>query len=257
MNMTLPQLERPTAAVEQTSTVLAVRARGLRLDGSRGTVYGPVDLDIPSGSLTLLSGKAGSGKTSLLLTLVGRMRADRNCELSVLGRSLPRHARWVQEHTGAVGFKGLDDLDEEVTVAATIRERRAWLAPWYRLITTPGDAQVAEVCAEVFADDPVPAAASLVHELDEDANLRLRIALAMLSRPELIVVDDIDQLHDTAGRARVWQSLRRLTERGVTVVVAASGASELLHLAAPTVDRPVMPTLIPLDPPAQLAEGPR
>jgi ABC-type multidrug transport system, ATPase component len=218
------------AAAAPTTTEPAVVATAVQLDGRRGRVFGPVDLAIQPGTLTLITGRAGSGKTSLLLTLVGRMKPNRGSALTVLGRRLPARALGVQRRSAAVGVHGLDDLDEEVTVGATVREREAWLAPWYRIVRTPHDARVAEVCAPVFGDSPPPRARQLVHELDEADNLLLRIALAMLSRPELLVVDDIDALHDTDSRRRVWEALHGLADAGLTVVVSAATASELSRL---------------------------
>jgi ABC-type multidrug transport system ATPase subunit len=211
-------------------TSSAVKAAQLQLDGKRGRIYGPVDLDLATGSLNLITGKAGSGRTSLLLTLVGRMKPNRGSDLVVLGRPLPAHASSVQHRSAAVGVHGLDDLDEEVTVGASVREREAWLAPWYQIVRNPSDAHVAEVCTPVFGDSPKPRAKEFVHELDEADNLLLRIALAMLNEPELLVVDDIDSLHDTDGRRRVWQSLHTISSSGVTVIVAASSATELGRL---------------------------
>jgi ABC-type multidrug transport system ATPase subunit len=208
----------------------AVRASRLQLDGKRGRIYGPVDLDIAAGTLNLVTGGAGSGKTSLLLTLVGRMRPNRGSDLVVLGRPLPARAAGVQRRSAAVGIHGLDDLDEEVTVAAAVREREAWLARWYRIIRTPDDDRVAEVCANVFGRNDVPRAKQLIHQLDETSNLQLRLALAMLSDPQLVVVDDIDALHDTDSRRLVWESLRSLTEQGVTVIASASTDRELSRL---------------------------
>ena len=215
----------PTGATTAPEPV--VRATALQLDGRRGRVFGPVDLELAPGTLTLVTGRAGSGKTSLLLTLVGRLRPNRGSDLVVLGRPLPARAAGVQRRSAAVGVHGLDDLDEEVTVAATIREREAWLAPWYRIVRPPDDERVAQVCAEVFGRNPVPRGRQLIHELDEAANLQLRLALALLSDPQLVVVDDIDALHDTGSRRLVWESLRALTRRGVTVVTAAAAAGEL------------------------------
>lgn len=205
---------------------LAVRARDLRLDGKRGRIYGPIDLDLTPGSLTVLTGRAGTGKTSLLLSLAGRMKPSAG-ELTVLGYELPRRVRSVQHRTSAMGIAGLDDLDEEVSVGACVRERQAWLALPWKIVRSPDDATVAQVCAPAFGDLPVPAAADIVHELPEAGNLLLRIALALLSDPQLIVVDEIDQLHDLGERDLIWQRLEAIAASGVTVVAACSGAAEL------------------------------
>lgn len=221
--------EAPRRSAETTIDP-AVQAHALQLDGKRGRIFGPVDLELAPGSITLVTGRAGSGKTSLLLTLVARMKPNRGSDLTVLGRKLPAGRRSVQLRSAAVGVHGLDDLDEEVTVGATLREREAWLAPWYRLVRTPDDARVAEVCAPVFGDLPAPTAKTLIHQLHEADNLLFRLTLAMLSKPELIVVDDIDSLHDTDGRRRVWECLHGIADTGVTVVVAAAAAGELSRL---------------------------
>lgn len=222
--------QKAVAPSAPTAQPAAVWASGLQLDGKRGRIYGPVDLDIPPGTVNLVTGNAGSGKTSLLLTLVGRMRPNRGAELVVLGRRLPARATGVQRRSAAVGVHGLDDLDEEVTVAAAVREREAWLAPWYQIVRTPADDRIAEVCTNVFGRNDLPGAKLLIHQLDETSNLQLRLAMAMLSDPQLVVVDDIDALHDTDARRLVWESLRTLAERGVTVIASASTDRELSRL---------------------------
>ena len=52
----------------------AVVARGIAMTGRWGTIFGPLDLDIPAGGVTVLVGPEGLGCTALLLTLAGRMR---------------------------------------------------------------------------------------------------------------------------------------------------------------------------------------
>ena len=106
---------------------------------------------------------------------------------------------------------------------------------------------MAEVCAPVFGDSPAPKAKQLIHELDEADNLLLRIALAMLSKPELLVVDDIDALHDTDSRRRVWEALHGLADAGLTIVVSAATSGELSRLGWA-----VLPTHVRLpEPPAR------
>ena len=62
----------------------AVVARGIRVSGPWGPVYGPIDLTIPAGGLNVLVCPAGSGRTALMMTLAGRMKPTSG-ELTVAG----------------------------------------------------------------------------------------------------------------------------------------------------------------------------
>ncbi len=220
-------MSEPTRSVAAAD--LAISARALTKKGGRGPVFGPIDLDIAHNGITLITGPDGSGKTSLLLALVGRLRPSSGT-LTVLGHKLPRGRNAVQHASSAVGILGLDDLDEAVTVAATLRERKAWLAPWYSIVREPRDAETAELLSLAFGDLDAPTAKTRIHELDEAQNLLLRLALALMSKPQILVVDQIDQLHELEARDAVWQRLRAISETGVTVIVSATNPREATRL---------------------------
>lgn len=204
----------------------AVTAFGLQLHGDRGPVYGPVDLEIDTGTLTLVQGPQGAGRTSLLLTLAGRMVPDPSSVLVVLGHRLPAQRTLAQREVALAGFTGIDELDDSVTVGDHVRERLAWLAPWYRRAPRADQTVVDRVLAPVVGDLPVPAAGTVVWHLDEVEALLLRIALAMAQQPRLLVVDDVDQVHDRARRRTVWDRLDAIAGTGVTVVASCADPVE-------------------------------
>ena len=51
------------------ATAVHHAARGLGLRTSAGWVYRGIDLEVPAGSLAVVTGPARSGKTALLLTV--------------------------------------------------------------------------------------------------------------------------------------------------------------------------------------------
>ncbi len=205
----------------------AVDARDLALHGRRGVVYGPVDMAIDRGTLTVLHGPQGGGRTSLLLTLAGRMVPDRDSRLTVLGHRLPAERRSVQAVAALAGFTGIDELDESVTVGALLRERLGWLAPWYRRTPAVTASVTTHWLAPAFGDRAVPAPGTLVWDLDEVDELLLRIGLALVQRPQLLVVDDVDQVHDDERRQLVWSRLEALAADGLTVVASCASADEV------------------------------
>lgn len=202
------------------------RANDLALESKRGPVYGPLDLRIQDG-LTVLHAPSGSGRTSLLLTLAGRMKPSAGT-LETLGRELPRGARRVQRESGIAGFAGIDELEESVTVGAAVRERAAWISPWWAFVRRPDEAALRAVLGPVFGETPLPAPDTVIWELDEAQTALLRIALAMMSEPRLLCFDGLDELASPAARAAVWRSLDAIARAGTAVVVSAATADPRL-----------------------------
>ena len=197
-----------------------ITADGLSLSAARGGVYGPLSFDVPD-PLSVFCGPVGSGRTSVLLTLSGRMRAGSGT-LNVLGHDLPGDARAVQKQTAIAGFEGIDDLEPGVTVGQAVRERMAWLAPWWTFVPKATDRQVARVCKTHFGAVEVPEAATVIWNLGEAERFLLRISLAMLSEPKILFVDDIEQVHNESARRQVWETLAAIATAGTAVVVGAA-----------------------------------
>jgi ABC-type branched-subunit amino acid transport system ATPase component len=140
----------------------------------------------------------------------------------VLGHELPRRARPVQRATAIAGFQGIDALEESVTVGAAIRERAAWLAPWWTIIRRTDDAELRRVLGPVFGEVALPAVDTVIWDLDEVQTVLLRIALAMMSEPEVLFIDQVEQLQSPAARRVLWQRLDAITRSGTAVVASAA-----------------------------------
>lgn len=223
----------PEEAKEPEEKPVAVTARGISMTGPWGRVFGPLDLDIEVGGVTVLVGPPGSGRTALLMNLAGRMKPSTGT-IAVLGR---RKARDIFGVCALAGIEQLDAIFESVTVRDLITEQLRWDTPWYRLVRRAGEAERDAVCRPVFGDLPVPRLHEYVEQLDELTGLLLRIALANTARPPLLVVGSIDQVTSDHDRAALIGRLVALGEQQTVITASAnevpegSGVAAQLHVA--------------------------
>lgn len=210
-------------------TVIELSGAGVR--AARGQVFGPLEAESNS-PITVVVGARGSGRTSLLLSLSGRMRLSEG-SLEVLGDDTATRAGLarVRRRSGIAGFEAIDALERSVTVGDTLRERLAWAMPWWRRTPKISAALAEELLAEAFGEYEQPNPETLVRDLDPATEMLLRIALALLETPDLLCVDDLDALHNPAERALVAERLRHIAASGVRIIAATSDPADADLLA--------------------------
>ncbi|CAM3047908.1 ATP-binding cassette domain-containing protein [Prescottella defluvii] len=187
-----------------------VSARGIELKGPWGHVFGPLDLDIEAGGVTVIAGQTGAARTALLMALCGRMRLTRG-SLTVLGfRDNPNK---VFTRSAIACFDELDGVSPSVTVQDLVTEQLRWTSPWYKLVPRVTEQGVADMCADVFGDIPLPTLHAFVDDLPELQQMLLRVAVANTRRPPLLVVGRIDRIADDAERFEMLERLVALGER--------------------------------------------
>lgn len=199
----------------------AVTARAIEMRGPWGPVYGPVDLDVDAGGVTVLVCPAGQGRTALLMTLAGRMRPMAG-ELTVFG-----HTR-VKDIFAASALAGIDELDtvaEAVTVRDLITEQLRWNAPWYRLIRRADESNLADMCGPVFGELPLPSLTEYFDELSELDRLLLRISLANNARPPLLVVGNLDFVTSDRNRDLLVGRLVDLGRQQTVITATVNGVA--------------------------------
>ncbi|MEU6670509.1 ATP-binding cassette domain-containing protein [Streptomyces sp. NPDC046727] len=214
-----------------------VKADGLGLKGPRGWAFRDVTLDAEPGALIAIEGPSGSGRTCLLLALTGRMKPTTGVA-TVGGFTLPRHMAALRRVSAVANVTGVTDLEPALTVGEHLRERallQRRFGDSLRELLHPGARRVHEARLRV---DAALAAAGLdletlpkgsrtaVRDLERPQELRLSLALALLGRPRLIGVDDVDMKLSDAERAGIWDLLRSLTRAGTTVVAVCRTAPE-------------------------------
>ncbi|GAA0366259.1 hypothetical protein GCM10009530_15060 [Microbispora corallina] len=204
-----------------------VRARGLGLRGRHGWVYRDVTLDAGPGTLTAVQGEAGSGRTSLLLTLAGRMRHGEGTLLAG-DHDRPRAIRRV----AALGlFPDVNPLDDALSVREHLHER---MRP-HGLLWRHGNGDIVAPALARAGLDPAglpEGDRTLARDLTREQAVRLGIALALLDAPGLLLVDDADDGIPADGRRALWATLRGLADAGLTVMAACTDAREAAEAAS-------------------------
>jgi ABC-type multidrug transport system ATPase subunit len=186
----------------------SIVARGLGLLTPGGWVYREIDFDVPQGALALVTGPAGCGKTALLLTVAGRMRASEgalrlgDCDAV----AQPQRARRL---VGLGETAGVNDLDPTLTVADQVKAELALHGRRRRRSDV------------VAALEPVGLALDArvkVDDLHAADRLLLGVALAAIGEPPFLVVDDVHEDLTPAEHVLALARLRELTTSGTTIV---------------------------------------
>jgi energy-coupling factor transport system ATP-binding protein len=214
-------LPAPEPAKEEAGAALTARAVSVA-HGARVALR-EVDLTLPEGSVTALMGRNGAGKSTLLWALQGSGRRD----------------------AGRVDVAGQDPAE----VSAARRRRLVGLVP-----QTPADLlyleTVAEECltADREAETPTGSTRALLdrlvpgvdpdahpRDLSEGQRLALVLALVLVSKPRVLLLDEPTRGLDYTGKAALVVTLRRLADEGHAVVLATHDVELVVALADRTV----------------------
>ncbi|KMS90139.1 ABC transporter ATP-binding protein [Prauserella rugosa] len=200
-----------------------ISARDVRLsfpDGAGGRVRAVdgIDLDVARGEVLALLGPNGAGKTTLLDLVLG-LATPESGRVTVGGRS-PRVAVREGRLSALLQTGG---LLPDLTAAETVRMIAA-------LHANPADVDEVIDIAGVR-----PFAARRVGACSGGQQQRLRFALALLPRPEIIVLDEPTAGMDVSARHEFWDRMRAQADLGVTVVFATHYLEEAEQFARRTV----------------------
>lgn len=183
----------------------AIKIRALNVVRGGRTVVDGLDLDISRGSLTGLLGPSGSGKSTLIRAIVGVQKIAGGT-VEVLGQpaGVPALRRRVSYVTQAPSIYG--DL--------TVRQNLAYFADVLAAPHRDVDRAIEQV--DLGAD-----AEHLVANLSGGQRSRVSLAVALLGKAELLVLDEPTVGLDPVLRQDLWELFGRLAEGGVTLVVSS------------------------------------
>lgn len=190
-----------------------VKTEGLSLKTPVGPVYEGVSLEVERGKVCCIYGEQGSGKTSLMLTLCGRMKPSRG-RATVAGHDLHKKYRLIRRMSGLSFIPGLNDVQsflevKRITAAElALAGKRGNKTNTDKYLKDWGFFDKKEV---KFKD------------LDSYDTCLFGILLAMCGDPELLVVDDVQTNVTQHQSIKIMGYLKEIAaKRGTTVLVGCS-----------------------------------
>ena len=185
-----------------------------------------INFDIYPGEIVIMTGPSGSGKTTLL-TLIGALRSVQSGSLTVFDRELcaasPQQLVQLRRHIGYI-FQGHNLLEfltavENVQAALETHEGINYKAARSKAI---------EMLQEVRLGDRIN---HYPHDLSGGQKQRVAIARALVSRPGLILADEITASLDSKTGREVVEILMKLSKEQGCAILIVTHDNRILDVA--------------------------
>ena len=210
-----------TTNLAPSTTRSAVVATGLRKSYGDHLVLDGIDLNVAEGTVFALLGPNGSGKTTTVRILSTLLPADAGT-VRVAGHDLRTQAQLIRAAIGVTGqFSAVDNL-------LTGRQNLLLMADLRHLGKAEGHRRADELL-ERF--DLTEAAGKLAATYSGGMRRRLDLAMTLVGDVRIIFLDEPTTGLDPRGRRTMWQIIRDLVGRGITIFLTTQDLAEADQLA--------------------------
>lgn len=151
-----------------------------------------------------LLGHNGVGKSTTIETVLGLKKPDSG-EAVIFGKNPAKHRREIFERVG-VQLQA-SNYQNNIRVEEICQEMSA-------LYNNPADYRL---LLDEFGLGQLEK--SQVTKLSGGERQKLSVVLALLSKPEIVFLDELTMGLDTAARREVWRTLKELKAEGTTIVL--------------------------------------
>ena len=192
----------PEAVIETRGLRRVFKSRRRQVDAVAG-----VDLNVSRGEIFGFLGPNGAGKTTTL-RMLATLLPPRGGTARVAGCELATQQDRIRERIGYVGQAG--GSDREITG----RTELVFQGRLYGMSTQAAHRRAAELIEMLELEG---AADRKTGTYSGGQKRRLDIGMGLVHSPELLFLDEPTTGLDPQSRARVWDEVRRMHERGTTV----------------------------------------
>lgn len=191
----------------------AVTAKGLYVRRSKTTVLDGLDFTIGAGAVTGLLGPSGSGKTTLMRAIVGVQQISGG-SIEVLGE--PAGSSPLRSRVGYVAQSA--SIYPDITVEDNVR----YFASLFPVPRTAATEAIDAVGLSQFAKRKAA-------DLSGGQFSRVSLACALVSRPDLLILDEPTVGLDPVLRVELWERFTRMAGDGTTLIISSHVMEEASH----------------------------
>lgn len=192
-----------------------IRAENLHKRYGSTVAVADVSLTVERGEIVGVLGRNGAGKTTTV-EMIGGLRDRDGGTVRVLGLDPDRDGAALRERVG------LQLQESALPARITVREAIEEYACFYDDPADPDEL--------LRALDLVDKADTRYAALSGGQKQRLSIALALVGRPEVAILDELTTGLDPQARRDTWDVIERVRERGVTIVLVTHFMEEAERL---------------------------
>ncbi|UFU05341.1 ABC transporter ATP-binding protein [Ruania halotolerans] len=197
------------------STDLAIDAVGLCKRYRHTTAVEDVSLAVERGEVFGILGTNGAGKTTTVEMIAGLRRPDHG-QVRVLGLDPVRERAKVRQ------ILGVQLQEASLHNALTVTELLALYASLY-----PRPFTAEDLLERVGLTDQQGVR---FENLSGGQQQRLSIALALVGRPRVVILDELTTGLDPRARRQMWKTIASLRTEGVTVLLVSHAMEEVEEL---------------------------
>ena len=166
-----------------------------------------INLSVPHGIIYGLLGPSGCGKTTTVKIMAGILEASSG-SVHVLGEAMPKLSLMNR-----IGYMAQSDA---LYALLTAEENLEFFGGLYGMNRKKIAERIREVMAMVNLGDD---RGKVVEAYSGGMKRRLSLAMAVLHEPEVLILDEPTVGIDPLLRKSIWDTLYKMTEKGMTIIV--------------------------------------
>lgn len=179
-----------------------------------------INFKVKEGEVFGFLGPNGAGKTTTM-KIIQCVSPKTSGDLKVFGLDVNEHPREIKQHMGVV--PQMDNLDPDFSVIENLIQ----YSSYFDIPIEEAKKRANDLVDYVQLNDKKE---SSIDKLSGGMKRRLVLARAMINNPKLLILDEPTTGLDPQARHLIWEKLKDLSSRGITVILTTHYMEEAARL---------------------------